>query len=94
MSDSGALWAYPSEGPNNLRGSGNRPAPGPHSRGRLVDQHAEAIAGEADEYVIKGGFPGYVRRRLAMPDALAVPLIVGRAVICQQILENQGFGAR
>jgi len=61
------------------------------SPARFVDQRAEGIACEADEYVIQGGFPGRVRRRVALPDALAVALAVGRAVICQKLVEDQGF---
>jgi len=61
------------------------------SPARFVDQRAEGVAGEANEYVIQGGFPGRVRRRVALPDALAVALAVGRAVICQKLVEDQGF---
>jgi len=68
---------------------------GPYSPPRLPerfgDQRAQAIAGEADEYVIQGGFPVRVGRRVALPDALAVLLAIGRAVIGQQLVEDQRF---
>lgn len=59
--------------------------------GRFVDQRAEAVAGEADEYVIQSSFPGHVRRLVTLPDAVAVALTAGRAVIGQQLVEDQGF---
>ena len=61
------------------------------SPARFVDQRAEAVAGEADEYVVQGGFSVRVGRRVTLPDALAVPLAIGRAVIGQQFVEDQGF---
>ncbi len=63
----------------------------PRLPGCFGDQCAEAVAGEADEYVIQGGFPRRVGRLVTLPDALAVLLAIGRAVIGQQLMEDQGF---
>lgn len=59
--------------------------------GRFVDQRAGAVAGEADEYVIQSSLPGHVRRLVTLPDAVAVALAAGRAVICQKLVEYQGL---